>query len=116
MTKEDKKTLLYEICARLPFGVYCKKGEKVRKIIGVNFADKYPIVVDNGDYIPNNYLVDEIKLLLRPMNDMTEDELHEWAYGVIREGASEKMRWIYEHGFDYNYLIDKGLAEKFVKS
>jgi hypothetical protein len=50
------------------------------------------------------------------MNEMTEEELHEWAYGMIREVASEKMRWIYEHGLDYDHLIDKGLAEKFVKS
>jgi hypothetical protein len=112
MTKEEENIVLREICARLPFCVFCERNGQIRKIVGVDLSDKYPIKVENGDYCPNTYRVDEIRLLLRPYSKMTDEETREYVYGVIRDGVCDKMTWFYEHEIDYNSLIDRKLADE----
>lgn len=112
MTKEEENIVLREICARLPFGVFCERNGKIRKILGVDLSDKYPIKVENGDYCPNTYRVNEIRLLLRSFSKTTDEETREYVYGVIRDGVYDKMTWFYEHGIDYNSLIDRKLADE----
>ena len=110
MTQKDKELLLKDLCTRLPYGVKCK--------------DQY------GDYIDVNiynahieHLIDQIlsgviKMVLRPMSSMTEEEKTEyrniapgieWNYG-IQFPTTNKMDWLNAHHFDYRGLIEKGLA------
>ena len=100
MNNEDKKLLLKDLCARLPYDVIV--------------VDHYGFVVlftwkqmkdfDDG-YISKPYL--------RPMSSMTKEELEEfhnytnvdpilWLYYSID--------WLNAHHFDYRGLIPKGLA------
>ena len=110
MTQKDKELLLKDLCTRLPYGVKCK--------------DQY------GDYIDVNiynahieHLIDQIlsgviKMVLRPMSSMTEEEKTEyrniapgieWNYG-IQFPTTNKMDWLNAHHFDYRGLIPMGLA------
>ena len=110
MTQKDQELLLKDLCTRLPYGVKCK--------------DQY------GDYIDVNiynahieHLIDQIlsgviKMVLRPMSSMTEEEKTEyrniapgieWNYG-IQFPTTNKMDWLNAHHFDYRGLIPMGLA------
>lgn len=88
MTEEDKKLVEIDLCARLLYGVYAEveiwNGDRVpRKVYGYNQGS---FRCDDRDYDP-----DEIKPFLRPLEDMTEDELVEYANN---RHAYEMSRWV----------------------
>ena len=80
MTQEEKKLLLIDLCARLSYGVkiashqynYCD----IRTPKGIVGDRCY--FNDNPRY-DGDCPIDEIKLYLRPMQTMTEEEREEWA-------------------------------------
>lgn len=124
MTQEDKKLLLKDLCARLPYGIKCK--------------DQY------GDYINVNiynahieHLIDQIvsgvvQMVLRPMSSMTKKEIREVLQISNFDPYLDDIRydsicfierclidivdianfisWLNKHHFDYRGLIEKGLA------
>ena len=105
MNKEDKSLLLKDLCARLPYKVIIKSvGEN--KIIGLwDLRD-----IDN---LPLPYL--------RPMSNMTEEELREFkalekhceslpSFAYISVSSCILFDWLNEHHFDYRGLIEEGLA------
>lgn len=120
MTKEEKRLLLKDLCARLPYKVIVKSvGEN--KIIGLwDLRD-----IDN---LPLPYL--------RPMDSMTEEEreelkdictmcndepnstyeyfgieiFHISRYGTNFESDYTAIDWLNSHHFDYRGLIPKRLA------
>lgn len=119
MTQEDKKLLLKDLCARLPYGVK------------VTWNSKYPLTVTPYIYcaiISEDNINNLPKLLLRQMSSMTEEEWNEWhSYSCVvwdnekdthsyeeRKTFSQslKLDWLIEHHFDFRGLIDKGLALK----
>lgn len=124
MTDEEKNILIEDICARLPYGVMCRtkaRGWKgTYKIVGCNTEFGGRITIDCevfklGDEV---WLPVDIVPLLRPLavSNMTMDERYE--YGKFINGkvfeyanATAWTRWLNEHHFDYNGLIEKGLAE-----
>ena len=59
--------------------------------------------------------IEEIKLYLRPMSSMTEEESTTYEYSFLysndlRIYAEEYIDWLNAHHFDYRGLIEKGLA------
>lgn len=93
MTEEEKKLVEIDLCARLPYGVYAEveiwNGDKVpKKVYGYNQGS---FRCDDRDYDP-----DEIKPFLRPLEDMTEDELIEYATSRHDFEASRWFGQIYD--------------------
>ena len=134
MTKEDKKLLLKDLCARLPYGVivgYSTKDnpntlDKIARVIYVDIRfGMIQMQVESGisyGLSPSEF----IKPYLRPMSSMTEEENEEFeelfiSYSISQDRncvyhASrgdlnlEIIDWLNAHHFDYRGLIDKGLA------
>lgn len=126
MTQEDKELLLKELCERLPYNVMVQPaGSAVaHKVIGY---DKGLVRVD----IDVRYNLENIKLYLRSMSSMTEEELHE-LQEILGPGIEIRnnlidildssihvlsllelqavLDWLNAHHFDYRGLIKKGLA------
>ena len=74
MTQEDKKLLLQDLCARLPYGV---KG---------TWDGKHPVTVTPHIYCAitsENNINSLPKLLLRPMSSMTEEEHTDFFFIII---------------------------------
>ena len=97
MTQEDKKLLLIDLCARLPYGVICK-------------SNSYRNILFNSSHI-SLIESEEIKPYLRPMSSMTEEEENEYyniEFGFIIH--SDRVDWLNSHHFDYRGLIPKGAA------
>ena len=130
MTQEDKKLLLIDLYARLPYGVKVQYNNEIYNIDYISTLYE-EVKLD----IPDNYTVgiSEIKPYLRPMSSMTEEEREEWAdlfnleldklNEIDDENEAEELApyyfgkshqvsidWLNEHYFDYRGLIEKGLA------
>ena len=123
MIPDEKQLLLKDLCPRLRYGVLCDRLGQPRKLVGIEnrFAGKYTIYLDNGDYMPIPYAIEDVKPYLRPMSSMTEEERKEILsidYAQIHTGncwswtfANHKqIDWLNAHHFDYRGLIEKGLA------
>ena len=135
MTQEDKQLLLSDLCARLPYGVYVRINE-------IHCLDKNEAITEGfiGGYCKptmcQDFSLDEIyefldegddvKLYLRPMSSMTEEEQDEYDsmfsnarrihcncvyYDTVQEDdVPDFIDWLLEHHFDYRGLIPMGLA------
>ena len=119
INQEAKDLLLKDICARLPYGVKvhtnvpyfdldtgelieCEESDQI-----LDIADIDLLLNDCGEFKP----------YLRPMSNMTEDEdcvyqqmLKDIHYKPRPSTSLKLIDWLNAHYFDYNYLIDKGLA------
>lgn len=113
MTAEEKKILFADLSARLPYGVM------------VQFSDPfYPsrMVIEKLTGIDNEHVndwgmpIENVKPYLRPMSDMTRDELdlysryldtQRWIGTPILE---DLLDWLNAHHIDYRQLIEQGLA------
>ena len=128
MTQEDKELLFKDLCARLPYGVNLRYIEDcvVEKI-------SHTITMDTVWFEHVIYGDADVKPYLRPMSSMTEEEVKEirkinWQFckpnnvlfecfvGNADDGycSISQMAGILDylnaHHFDYNGLIEKGLA------
>ena len=132
MTQENKKLLLKDLCARLPYGVKFVCNKNVYTAKGLDL-----IVTDEGDW---EYAVtakgiapieiDFIKPYLLPLSSITEEQKSyingRWGvnehfefeidplwgeYFVDIRNAVDFINWCYENHFDINGLIPRGLAE-----
>lgn len=127
---KDISLLTADICARIPYGVMLSyDGEYGQE------PEPFPLIDCNGVTVNSMYEVGGIKLYLRPMSSMTEEEKKELSInyrwniccGEIRihyhsEGYwdddtecqtnefLELIDWLNSHHFDYRGLIEKGLA------
>ena len=125
MTQEDKDLLLRDLCARLPYGVFC---------VGTT----YELDDDGERYIPvkvkdtlteiHNYKLETasvrlglissckletVKPYLRPMSSMTEEEkqILELCNAFVEPRSIElKIDFYNNQHLDYRGLIEKGLA------
>ena len=104
MTQEEKKLLLKDLCARLPYGVKIYFGGIPKLLTSITIKTGYIEILVEGEYgkaaycdfisTYNNteYLQEEItekcKPYLRPMSSMTEEEEEE--YYQIRKRNSDK--------------------------
>lgn len=126
MEQEDKKLLLQDLCARLPYGVICqyncvipcgritleKTNERdVLKGI-IPMSDGHIGFMVGIDKV--NALEGDIKPYLRSLSSMTEEERRvyiEISSHLCGEIAAKTMiDWLNENMFDYRGLIPMGLA------
>lgn len=134
MIKEDKELLLKDLCARLPYGVFCSIGLDYPLPLQRLFVDKLDGVLldfyENGkDY---QVYLSEAKPYLRPMSSMTRQECTQLSVllpryfmvypdrlaclehlngGIINLEVLDTIIDFYNsHHLDWRGLIDKGLA------
>ena len=129
MKQEYKELLLKDLCARLPYGVFCNIGLdyplplqslSVDKLDGI-LLDFYK---DGKDY---QVYLSEVKPYLFPLSSMTDKQKGEYnrlqdvvptyhyEYGDIVEDMELFDNWgsidyLIANHFDYRELIEKGLA------
>ena len=127
MEKEDKKLLLKDLCARLPYGVivdyahnafsvhnghYVEHGSKCILTCHLLGVFKSPRQNEKGEYI---------KPYLRPMSSMTEEEKKRYDDILTKMYYHEKSTlgdisdYLNSIHVDYRGLIEKGLAIKVTK-
>lgn len=123
MKQEDKKLLLKDLCARLPYGVkicYIYNGEEC--VSTIEKIDTFGYIWDNYN---GCYHVKEIKPYLFPFSSMTEElreELEKLYWNcdgyeisndveyVYHNDCFRLIEWLNKNHFDYSGLIEKGLA------
>lgn len=137
MTQEDKELLLKDLCARLPYGVNAQGvyEEEADYNIPVNHEETVIGHVDGIDRLGFDdgeiYVVIEgipcelsdVKLYLRPMSSMTEEEkqkyydlCHQEDDDVWAKCLFDKMTdFCNQRHLDYRGLIEKGLAIEVTK-
>lgn len=101
MTQENKKLLLQDLCARLPYGVKIE----LMPIIGGICTMLTPIILHDyfiSDYV--NYLP-----YLRPMSSMTEEEEKDFRKFQL-DYSNITFDWLNSHYFGFRNLIGRGLA------
>jgi len=118
MTEEQKKILLKDLSARVPYrpkfityALTYDKGVNVATDIVRGIVDD-SIVGENG-----SYRLDKSMLFLRPMSTMTEAERKVYdklsrmddEYSQPHD-SSHLVDWLNEHHFDHRGLIGMGLA------
>ena len=141
MTKEEKKLVLQDLCARLPYHVmvhyhnqYNENGKEVvyddDRVFEYFDAETIESDIDEPDM--NYWPYDYWKPYLRPMSSMTEEEekelkkIHSQFYKgnfIVDTGVfsaddggctvfemSSILDYLRARNFDYNGLIEKGLA------
>ena len=126
MTQEDKKLLLKDLCARLPYGVKIQ----VPYEDGSGYFDEIVWEVNNdGPFHVNGWGIEYeyVKPYLFPLSSMTEEQereynmlrdfvyTHHYEYEDIVEDMKLCDNWgsidyLNAHHFDYRGLIEKGLA------
>ena len=121
MTKEEKDLLLKDLCARLPYNTQCEGAyeEEVwhngfpcsKKVAGciegidhIGFDDDEIYVTVEGIQCE----LYDVKLYLRPMSSMTEEEKAFIFNGHIEFWIRED--YCNKHHLDYRGLIEKGLV------
>lgn len=134
MTDEDRKLLLIDLCARLPYHVkvgFTKKDISPKRIINYNVCTQD---LETEDEIQTGtcvsryiFTITDYRPYLRPMSSMTKEEEAELKrLGVDNLGSEGLFSWATEarygdfwfriedwllsHHFDYRDLIKKGLA------
>ena len=116
MTLKDKKLLITDLCARLPYGVYVEHSNGV--IGTINDIVVNPIYNEDDtikDYLCyTNFFGDEackieyFKPYLFPTSSATKEQKKFLINNTL--GVSGLVDWLNEHHFDHRGLIDKGLA------
>ena len=115
MTKEQKRLLIKEICARLPYGLWADSDDYTFLVDNIRIKHTYDAsgnitdidaYVDPGD-IDEARSVEEIKPLLRDVGTLTAEEQKEW---MAANGPIGKRDYYRAHHFDNCALITQGLA------
>ena len=129
MTQEDKKLLLTDLSARLPYGVKIRLGDYDYQVCGYDSEKEMPVKIwyyYDSNIILKSYIdihLTDYRPYLRPMSSMTEEERKEYN-DIVKNTIdfydcpkSEKIcffimpiDWLNRHHFDYRGLIEKGLA------
>ena len=119
MTQENKEILLKDLCARLPYGVLCKTGDKVLQLKDVYIdgavGNEGQLRLSNNKYGGIYQSIDKIKPYLRPMSSMTEVEKETYQMffnedGLLNTSLDTYLDWLLEGQFDFRGLIPRGLA------
>lgn len=125
MTEQEKKLLIRDCCARLPYGLklnfYARATNEnvVCTLLGIEPESERPIIAktDQGSF---TFTQDHVKPYLRPMDSMTDDERDEYngqhhftASGkwlVWEDEVDARVDFLDLHFLDHRGLIGKGLA------
>ena len=120
MTQEDKKLLLKDLCARLPYGVKIQ----VPYEDGSGYFDEIVWEVNNdGPFHVNGWGIEYeyVKPYLFPLSSMTEEQYDKLyidsrvkndSIDILDALANDMdaIDWLNKNHFDYRGLIEKGLA------
>ena len=119
MKKENKELLIKDICAKLPYGVKMNHisddKHSPKTLIGV--AKDMITLEGLGGYECVD--IEDYKPYLFPLSSMTEEQSKEFALLQVNMDKSEYLfacdcinliDWLNKNHFDYNGLIEKGLA------
>ena len=139
MTQEDKQLLFKDLCGRLPYGIKVQYDSQTCKLVTTN-DDYTVLLLGEDGYVPNIedglFLdIEKVKPYLRPMSSMTEEEMDEVEMimgvednkSIIFDFTSDGniifkngncsvcvfkklIDYLYSCHFDFNNLIEKGLA------
>ena len=124
MTQEDKKLLLKDLCARLPYGVKLRmssenNGHLLASTVTLDIYHLHRYMLDGGyHYGGKFYKIPGFDLLpyLHSMSSMTKEQKKEYQYITERwmydssYSISDSIDWLNKNHFDYRNLIDKNLA------
>lgn len=126
MTQEDKKLLLKDLCARLPYGIKVQYIDKyghshIGKLVSINIDYVEEVIIHwEDDYTFEEdvayLLLEEVKPFLRPMSSQTSKEkeelnnILEYQYYSDDSCMCESTDWLNENMFDFRGLIPKGHA------
>lgn len=128
MTQEEKQLLLKDLCGRIyyrPKGVLLRTAFDNEEIEVIGYDGHFIDFFRKGDY--DQASIDTVRLYLRPMSSMTEEEKEELSkeihkdFLLAKDAAIEnditksrdgfnKQDWLNAHHFDYRGLIEMGLA------
>ena len=112
MTQEEKTLLIKDICGRIlysPKGVILYHLYDPEEVEVCGYDGQWITVYRDGDF--DNYDAERIRLYLRPMSSMTEEEWKE--YHNLRycdTSNADRVDFLNAHHLDYRGLIEKGLA------
>lgn len=120
MKPEDKKLLLKDLSARLPYNVKCYnskyRSDLAEEIICITVNYNHPCI-QLGTYL---YKLEQVKPYLFPFSSMTDEEKEEYCQlqqrviynskGVVNEDITKYINWCYKKHLDINNLIPMGLA------
>ena len=140
MTREEKKLLLKDLCARLPYGIkVCARfntGNRYTANVTAISADRDYIQIQQNDlHQYTSSSIEDIRTYLRPMSSMTEEENtifnnisnkgkgyeedeNGWVrcdsihtkWGVWPDGCAKLLDYLDSIHVDYRGLIQMGLA------
>ena len=120
--QEDKELLLKDLCARLPYGVFCNIGLDYPLPLQSLFVDKLDGILldfyeDGKDY---QVYLGEVKPYLFPLSSMTDKQKGEYnflcdlvpteLYDFELVDNWRSIDYLNANHFDYRGLIEKGLA------
>ena len=138
MTQEDRKLLLKDLCARLPYKIMVKVNDTQGIMDEIDIPNERIFVSSLNPFLYGGAKAswftvngDKIYPYLRPMSSMTEEEFLEYYnikyskvtyrnkwkridvgkfhnVGIIP--IEDYLDWLNSHYFDYRGLIEKGLA------
>lgn len=117
MTQEDKKLLLKDLSARLPYGVMLNID--YYDLQGDGKLKNRDVVLSYGNigYCSDNTNWVSVKPYLRPMSSMTEEEIETYRIiikSLLKNSVTDNIATLYNFlnskHLDYNGLIHLGLA------
>lgn len=125
MTQENKKLLLKDLAARLPYGViiHLVEPNEDEELYCLNIPQEglYTRSLEHNN-VTTLSPIEDIKPYLRPMSSMTEEEYKEYSkrWNLQDEFPTDAdirfktdvFDWLNSYNFDYRGLIEKGLALK----
>jgi hypothetical protein len=111
MIQEEKELLLKDLCARLPYGVFCE-------IYNSTCTIKEKLSFGGITHFADDTIC--VRPFLRPMSSMTEEEKKEYFNRTmtidIVKTSKEVIDYCLSHHFDFMGLIEKGLAIEVTES
>ena len=131
MTQEDKKLLLKDLCARLPYGVKVEITHWRNRDKGIIDSKIFRVPIDVNKASVLIKSTSDVKPYLFPLSSMTEEQQEEFdrIYAddmqVVACNLKNKLDgkpyetnlghyrhidWLNKNHFDYRGLIEKGLA------
>jgi hypothetical protein len=119
MKLKDKKLLITDLCARLPYGVYVEHTQSgfMGRLHDIDVLQTYNKDDTVKDYLCyTNFFGDEsckieyFKPYLFPLSSATKKQKDFLKNNANTLGVSGLVDWFNEHHFDHRGLIDKGLA------
>ena len=114
MTQENKELLLKYLCAVLPYDIKLMVIELNKDVIfnikGIDLLTNNVICVKSNSSTIFNVPIKSVKLYLRSMLSMTEEEKEEYQKLIWTRLEHYTVFWLLENHFDFMGLIPKNLA------